>query len=228
MFITIALIPILKTVALKMGNGLDMPSPRKVHDRPVPKVGGIAMTIGALLPLVLLVEFTPFVLAVMVGATIIAVFGVVDDIRNLGWKAKFSGQILAALLVIFYGKIKICFLGTCRPSGMALPDFLAIPLTLLVIVGVTNAINLSDGLDGLAGGSSLLIFICIGYLAYTGLYHPVSQFVLLLSLAVAGAIFGFLRFNTYPATVFMGCRRNVAQAVVSRSCASRSICRCDR
>ena len=81
---------------------------------------------------------------------------------------------------------------------------LNIPLTLIVIVGVTNAINLADGLDGLAGGISLLIFICIGWLAYSGLYIPEKVFIMLLCSAVVGAIFGFLRFNTYPATVFMG------------------------
>jgi UDP-GlcNAc:undecaprenyl-phosphate GlcNAc-1-phosphate transferase len=90
------------------------------------------------------------------------------------------------------------------PENVVLPDILAIPLTLLVIVGVTNAINLSDGLDGLAGGTSLLIFICIGYLAYSGLYRPESFPIAMFSVAVIGAILGFLRFNTYPASIFMG------------------------
>lgn len=86
------------------------------------------------------------------------------------------------------------------PDNVFLPDWFAIPFTLIAIVGVTNAINLSDGLDGLAGGISLLSFICIGCLAYCS----ANIVIALLSIAVVGAILGFLRFNTYPAVMFMG------------------------
>ena len=106
--------------------------------------------------------------------------------------------------MIFFGGLQIKFLGVCLPDGFQLPEILSVLLTLLAIVGVTNAINLSDGLDGLAGGSSLLIFLCIGYLAYTGSYIANNYFIVLISASVIGSIFGFLRFNTYPATVFMG------------------------
>jgi UDP-GlcNAc:undecaprenyl-phosphate GlcNAc-1-phosphate transferase len=204
MFITMALIPILKTAALKLGGGLDVPNARKVHISPVPKVGGVAMALGALLPVLILVDGGPFVNSIMIGAWIIVAFGLADDIKSLGWASKFIGQIAAALVVILYGKVKICSLGACAPDGFVLPALFNIPLTLLVVVGVTNAINLADGLDGLAGGISLLIFICIGWLAYSGLYVPEKVFIMVLCSAVVGAIFGFLRFNTYPATVFMG------------------------
>ena len=83
---------------------------------------------------------------------------------------------------------------------MFLPDAVAIPLTVVAIVGVTNAVNLADGLDGLAGGICLLSFCCLAYLAYLE-----EDFTLcLLTLALAGSIFGFLRYNTYPAELFMG------------------------
>jgi UDP-GlcNAc:undecaprenyl-phosphate GlcNAc-1-phosphate transferase len=108
------------------------------------------------------------------------------------------------LVVVFYGRLTICMLGACLPEGVLLPDAVGAPLTVLVIVGVTNAINLSDGLDGLAGGTSLLVFGCIGLLAFTGTDFPDQGFVVILCAAVAGAIIGFLRFNTFPATVFMG------------------------
>jgi UDP-GlcNAc:undecaprenyl-phosphate GlcNAc-1-phosphate transferase len=120
--------------------------------------------------------------------------------RDLGFKTKFAGQFAAALIIIIYGGVKIKSLGMLLPDGVLLPDWLAMPLTFIVIVGITNAINLSDGLDGLAGGISLLSFLCIGYLAYSAGYLGIA----LLSAATVGAIFGFLRFNTYPATVFMG------------------------
>jgi UDP-GlcNAc:undecaprenyl-phosphate GlcNAc-1-phosphate transferase len=145
-----------------------------------------------------------FMHALLAGAGVVAAFGLADDLRGLGWKAKFGGQVAAALVVIFYGNLKICFLGDCLPAGVSLPDFIALPLTVLVIVGVTNAINLSDGLDGLAGGICLLIFICIGFLSFVGDDFPDKLFAMLMCAAVIGAVFGFLRYNTYPATVFMG------------------------
>jgi UDP-GlcNAc:undecaprenyl-phosphate GlcNAc-1-phosphate transferase len=204
MFITMALVPILRMAAVRLHAGLDVPDARKVHTEPVPKVGGLAMAIGALVPVVLVADGGRFVNSVLIGAGVIVLFGLVDDLKNLGWKAKFAGQVAAALVVILYGKLNICFLGSCLPDGVSLPEALAFPLTLVVIVGVTNAINLSDGLDGLAGGTSLLTFLCIGLLCYTGADLPEKLAIMLLCTAMVGAIFGFLRFNTYPATVFMG------------------------
>lgn len=96
------------------------------------------------------------------GACIIVLFGLVDDLKNLGWASKFPGQLIAALVVVFYGGIKVCHLGECLPEGIRLTDCLAVTLTLLAIVGVTNAINLSDGLDGFAGGTSLLTSFASG------------------------------------------------------------------
>ena len=204
MFITMALIPILRMAAERWRCGLDVPDARKVHCVPVPKVGGMAMAVGALLPVLFVADGGRFVNSVLIGAWIIVAFGVADDFRNLNWKVKFLGQVIAALVVIVYGGIEICFLGACLPEGVRLPPPLSLPLTLLVVVGVTNAINLSDGLDGLAGGTSLLIFLCILFLCYTVGEFPERFFIILLCTAMVGAIFGFLRFNTYPAAVFMG------------------------
>jgi UDP-GlcNAc:undecaprenyl-phosphate GlcNAc-1-phosphate transferase len=204
MFVTMALIPIFRTAALRLHAAVDIPDARKVHDHPVPKVGGLAMAVAALVPIALLADGDRFVNAVLAGACVIVAFGLWDDIRNLSWKLKFAGQAAAALVVIAGGGLKICFLGSCLPEGMLLSDPVALPITLLVIVGVTNAINLSDGLDGLAGGTSLLIFLTIGFLCYSSGHFPGRLFVMLLCTAIIGGIFGFLRFNTYPATVFMG------------------------
>lgn len=204
MFITMALIPIFRSTALRLNKGLDLPEPRKIHDAPKPRVGGLAMAIGTLLPVLLWAEAGRHINGIVIGAWIIVFFGVADDLKNLGWKTKFIGQSLAAAVVVFYGGVKICNLGACLPENTQLPDVISIPLTLLVIIGVTNAINLSDGLDGLAGGISLLIFICIAYLAYSLSSVTNSLFEVALSIAVIGSIIGFLRYNTYPATVFMG------------------------
>jgi len=204
MFITLMLVPILRTAASKLGWGMDYPAPRKVHGVPKARVGGAAMALGVLVPMVLWIDGSRFVNAVIIGAWIVAFFGLADDIKKLGWKAKFLGQVLAALVVIFYGQNLICHLGVCIPGEHTLSHFVSIPLTLLVIVGVTNAINLADGLDGLAGGILLIIFICIGYLAFTLRSVGDNTFIMLISLAAIGSLVGFLRFNTYPSTVFMG------------------------
>ena len=158
------------------------------------------MGLGAFLPIILWAPVDQFVKSILIGAGIVVIFGLIDDVKQIGVRSKFIGQILAALIVIIYGGIKIKFCGMLAPPGFLLPDWASIPLTLLIVVAVTNAINLSDGLDGLAGGISLLTFICIGYLAYANNFQTIE----IMSVAMVGAIFGLLRYNTHPAVVFMG------------------------
>ncbi len=199
MFITVSLIPMLKVLAVKF-NAVDMPNERKVHDHPIPRVGGIAMGLGILVPVVFWLQADSFVGSVFISAVIIFIFGVLDDIKDLGYRLKLLGQFTAGIIVIIYGHVSIRSFGTLFPVDFVLPFFPSAILTLVVIIGVTNAINLADGLDGLAGGVTILSFLCIAYLAYaTGNYA-----VAMISVGVIGAIFGFLRFNTFPATVFMG------------------------
>ena len=198
-FITIVLIPVFRRLAIRV-HAMDNPNERNVHLMPMPKSGGIAMAFGMLVPILMWAPANHEVRAILIGGGIVVLFGLVDDFKNLGYKAKFTGQATAALIVILYGRIKIKSFGMLLPNDVLLPDWFAIPLTLIVIVGVTNAINLSDGLDGLAGGICFLSFCCIGYLAYQGENIAIA----LLSVSVVGAIFSFLRFNTYPATLFMG------------------------
>lgn len=199
MFTTIALIPLLRDLAGKY-LALDYPGGRKIHQRPIPKCGGISMILGALVPILLWTRGGAFIVSIMIGSWIIIIFGIIDDIRDLPYGIKFIGQLVAAGVVIFYGGLKISHIGDVLPGISTLPDIAAVPLTLIVIVGVTNAINLSDGLDGLAGGISLLAFICIGYLAFIAR----SRGITIVCATMSGAILGFLRFNTHPASIFMG------------------------
>jgi UDP-GlcNAc:undecaprenyl-phosphate GlcNAc-1-phosphate transferase len=199
LFITMVLIPLFKNYAVQM-HAMDIPNGRSVHFYPKPKVGGIAMTVGLFIPVLLWTPKDAFSASVVIGSLIVALLGFIDDRHNLDYKSKFLGQIIAALVVTLHGGVMIKSLGMVLPPDVLLPDWLAVPLTVLFIVGVTNAINLSDGLDGLAGGISLLSFGCIAFMAYQSGQYGVA----VISIATVGAIFAFLRFNTYPAVIFMG------------------------
>nr|HDM99488.1 undecaprenyl/decaprenyl-phosphate alpha-N-acetylglucosaminyl 1-phosphate transferase [Deltaproteobacteria bacterium] len=198
-FLTISLVPLFSRLSIRL-HAMDIPDQRKVHERSIPRLGGVSMALGVFITALILLPKNDFVNAFLIGSAIIVLFGFIDDLTGLGYKSKFAGQIMGSLVVIFYGKVKIVTLGTLIPSSLCLSDWSSFLLTFIIIVGVTNAINLSDGLDGLAGGICLLIFSCIGYLAYKeGMFT-----ILLLAISMVGVIFGFLRFNTYPATIFMG------------------------
>ncbi len=198
-FITIALIPLLSRVAVR-ANGLDMPGPRKVHIHPIPRCGGVAMALGAVGPILFWVQASPAFSAFLIGAAIVAAAGLLDDFHGVGYRFKLMAQIAAAMFLVLYGRVVITDLGNLLPDGMLLPEWLGIMLTVFVLVGVTNAINLSDGLDGLAGGTSLLTFLFISYLGFAS----GNMTVAVIALAIAGALLGFLRFNTHPASLFMG------------------------
>ena len=197
--VTIALMPYSKELACRL-QAVDKPNHRKVNDRIMPKCGGMAMAAGSMTPVMLWAPMTPYNKGLLIGTLIIVLFGIADDIKDLSPQMKLLGQLLATLFAIFIGGYKISNLGSFLPAGMILSDWLALPLTILVVVGVTNATNLSDGLDGLAGGLALLIFLCIGYL---GIIQK-DWFVAMVSIAIGGAVFGFLRFNSHPAQLFMG------------------------
>ena len=197
--VTIALMPYARELACRL-HSVDRPAQRKIHDRIMPKCGGMAMMIGAMVPILLWAPMTPFTKGLLIGTLIIVCFGVADDIKDLKPYHKLVGQLMGAMVAIFVGGVKISDLGHFLPAGMLLSDWVAVPLTAIVIVGVTNATNLSDGLDGLAGGIALLIFLCIAYLG-------ISQndwMVTMVAIAVGGAVLGFLRFNSHPAQLFMG------------------------
>jgi UDP-GlcNAc:undecaprenyl-phosphate/decaprenyl-phosphate GlcNAc-1-phosphate transferase len=197
--ITISVMPYARELALKI-RALDKPNHRKLHEHVTPRCGGLAMAMGAFVPVILWAPRTHFVKGLLFGGLIVVVFGLADDIEDLKPNIKLLGQTMAALSIILIGGIKINDLGAFWTSGAVLPDWAAIPLTVFVIVGVTNAANLSDGLDGLAGGIALLIFLCIGYLGVV----QKDWVMAMIAVAVGGSVLGFLRFNSYPAQVFMG------------------------
>jgi len=105
--ITIAMTPVLSVLAIHYRVAVDLPGERKVHTRPVPRIGGIAMTIGAFVPLLYWLHADRFVIAYLAGATVLVAFGMLDDILDISPKFKFVGQIIAALIVILGGGVQI-------------------------------------------------------------------------------------------------------------------------
>jgi len=194
--ITMLLIPLVMKWADKIG-AIDIPDARKVHTQAIPRVGGIAMVIGSVISILLLAELNQQLNAILVGFTVIWGFGLWDDKCELNYKIKFLGQLLAVIIVVTWGGVIV---RTFPFIDGQIADYLAIPLTIFALVGITNAINLSDGLDGLAGGTSLISISIIALLAF----DAGGETVVLISMAVAGSILGFLRHNTYPARLFMG------------------------
>src|ERR1700677_2236485 len=197
MIVTMAWLPAFVHLSKKWGI-VDHPGVRKVHAIPIPRVGGLAMIIGVLVAAVIVVPLAPEDRYFLVAAGVLTVFGVLDDRFDLDYRVKLIGQLLAALIVVVAGDTRIYFL--TFDDRVLLLQWISVPLTVFFLVGITNAINLADGLDGLAGGTT---FLCLGALAM--LAHSGGQSVpAALALTFAGAVLGFLRFNTYPASVFMG------------------------
>ena len=197
LLITITLIPPLAYFS-GVFNLYDYPSARKVHAIPIPRVGGIAITIAILIPIATLLAIDIATLGLIAALICIFVLGVLDDTISLNYRYKFIIQILAICLVLWLGYIDVTesYYYQAEMSHAAA----LIILYLFFILGVTNAINLADGLDGLAGGATLLSFSMMGLLAY----ESNNSEVLIVVLAILGSVFGFMRFNSHPAKVFMG------------------------
>jgi len=196
LLVAVWIIPLMIRLAPRIGM-IDTPDPRKVHRTPIARVGGIGIALGAISAVLVFSPATDFTVAFIAGALILAAFGAWDDAREIGHYTKFLGQIAAAGIMIFYGGVcieELPFLNS------ALPAWIARPFTLVAIVGVINAINHADGLDGLAGGMTLLSVGAMSCIAFmTG-----NMGFLVFTAAIGGGLLGFIRFNTFPAKVFMG------------------------
>jgi UDP-GlcNAc:undecaprenyl-phosphate GlcNAc-1-phosphate transferase len=197
LIICMALIPALTASAWRL-QFVDVPRERHAHEAPVAKIGGIAFAIATIAAVLLWAPKDRLILASLLGGAVILLFGLWDDRAGLHYSMKFIGQVLAAAIVVAFAGVRLSEIPLF--DGVVLPGWVAIPLTLVVIVGVTNAVNLADGLDGLAGGLSLISFAGIAYLAY----QADEPLLVLLMVSVLGGLLGFLRFNTYPARIFMG------------------------
>lgn len=197
--LALILTPCLRRLALRVG-ALDHPDARKTHRQAMPLLGGVAVYLSfwaaAALALHLYGGSYQF-RGLFWGSTLILLLGIYDDLKGLSYQAKFAGQFAAVLILLFYN-IKIEFI-TLPFHEITFLGVFIIPLTLLWVVGLTNAVNLIDGADGLAAGVS-----AIAALVMFALTRGELQLIPLLTLILAGAALGFLPYNFSPARIFLG------------------------
>lgn len=177
---------------------IDKPDKRKVHNGSMPRLGGLAIFMAFIIASFIALEIEGPFRGLIVGACIIFIIGMLDDVYQLSAWIKLVGQVIAAGVAIYFGII-VHFV-TNPFDGILSLGLLSIPLTFLWIVGVTNAINLIDGLDGLAGGVSAIAAATMGIVAMVQGQSEVALAAFLLVAAIAG----FLPHNFYPAKTFMG------------------------
>jgi len=193
--------PFAKEVAYKIG-AIDIPKDeRRVHSKPIPRLGGLAIYMAFIISFVLFSKMpTEQLVGIVVGTSIIFFTGVVDDVHPLSAKVKMLLQIIAACVIM---AVDIRILGFGNPfvdGGYIYLGWLSYPVTLFWIVGITNTVNLIDGLDGLAAGVSA---ISASVLVYVALINGWTDTAVLTAI-VAGACIGFLPYNFNPAQIFMG------------------------
>lgn len=183
--------------AIKVG-ALDAPDARKVHTKPTPRMGGLAIYAAFVLAVLASMYVSREIMGLLVGGTVILIVGIIDDLKPLPARVKLLGQIVAAAVLIMFD-IRIEWL--TNPFGdMLYVEYLSIPLTILWVVGLTNTVNLIDGLDGLAAGVSTIASVTILLVALQQNFWTVA----VLTAALAGSALGFLQHNFNPAKIFMG------------------------
>ena len=194
--------PVVKNLAHRVG-AVDVPKDdRRMHSTPIPRMGGLAIFLGFMLSVLLFAELTAQLRGMLLGSVIIMVLGIIDDIYALPAKLKLVVQIIAALIAVLSGNV----IQTMSNPNVFSSDLywdlgmLAIPVTVIWIVAITNAVNLIDGLDGLACGVSTISSMTLLVIALVVSDAPVA----ILMAALAGGCLGFLPYNMNPAKIFMG------------------------
>lgn len=196
--LSLLLTPVAKWLAPRWG-AIDKPDERKVHTRLMPRMGGLAIYCSFAVAALLIGGFTKATVALVVSSGIAMLVGLVDDLHNISPKMKLLGQLVAAIVFVAFGGY-IKFMTNPFGGDVIFLEYWGIPLTIIWLVGISNAINLIDGLDGLAAGVSAIAALTMATVSFSrGYYQPAA-----LSLVLAMSLFGFLRYNFSPASIFMG------------------------
>jgi UDP-GlcNAc:undecaprenyl-phosphate GlcNAc-1-phosphate transferase len=194
--------PIVKSFAQKVG-AMDNPGEaRRLHNHPIPRMGGMAIFFGFLVSVVLFTEVTKPVQGILIGAVIIVATGVVDDIVSIKYWVKLLAEILAAVVAVAHGVVIQVLMNpnVISEQESIFIGILSIPITIVWIIGVTNAVNLIDGLDGLACGVSVISSVTMLVVALL----VAEPNVALILACLMGACIGFIPYNLNPAKIFMG------------------------
>ncbi len=198
LILSLMLVPIAKKIGFNL-NIYAQENQRTVHEGKIVRMGGVAIFLAFMLSMAYFASADRTINALMIGGTIVFMGGLLDDIYDLRAIFKLGFQVAGALVAIFYGQIYLTDL--FLPFGWVIDNnAFSFFISFLWIVGITNAINLIDGLDGLSGGISFIVTCTIGILGYLMGRPDIA----IISLILAGSILGFLPYNFYPASIFMG------------------------
>jgi UDP-GlcNAc:undecaprenyl-phosphate GlcNAc-1-phosphate transferase len=180
---------------------VDRPSdPRRMHAQVTPLLGGLAIYLGVMIPTAVLVKMVPSTKAILVGGSIVAAVGVIDDYAEIRPVLKFAGQMAAIGALLAFG-LRIDHLSVPLTSiSVGLSPLIAVPLTVVWVATIINMVNFIDGLDGLAAGVCAISALTFCVIALSLHRDPTG----IAAAILAGAAFAFLRFNFYPASIFMG------------------------
>lgn len=199
-FLTSLILTYLMIKISKNMNIMDIPNERSVHKKPTPLLGGIAIFLSFLFGFILFGNQNPLMISILIASFLILLLGIFDDIKPIKARYKFVIHILVALIVVFYGGLKLTHVDI---FGLSLNfKWMSPYITILIIVGIINAVNLIDGLDGLCAGISSIYFLTIGVIAL--ILNKFNGLDIILSFIMLGATLGFLVFNYPPAKIFMG------------------------
>ena len=196
LIISLILVPFVAKLAIKIG-AVDKPNERKVHTKIMPRMGGLAIYLSFFAVLFLSHEMQH--IGLLIGGTVLVLVGIIDDKTDMPAKIKLLGQIFAACIVVAAG-VRVEFMTNFILGGVFPLYIFSVPFTVLWIVAITNAVNLIDGLDGLAAGTSIIAAATMAISGYaTGQTEMASMALILI-----GASLGFLKYNFHPAKIFMG------------------------
>ncbi len=200
--VSLVITPIATRLAKKIGV-MDVPKDeRRVHKVPLPRLGGLAIYTSLVISTLLFVELTNTIIVVLLGATVIFLTGMLDDIINISPKQKIFGQFVATTLVIIAG-IRIEFFDNIpfiENNVISFGIVASIIVTYFWMIGVTNAVNIIDGLDGLASGITIIASFVFAFISYKLGNHT----VVIMNLIMAGACIGFLPYNFNPSSIILG------------------------